>query len=86
MTVLAQNIDFVILILGGHRRGRHLRVQESPQIRHVQQRDLTSRASVVPGAQQVLEAGTMQQVPAVGNVTGNATRVYVLQANWTICV
>lgn len=84
MAVFAQDLGFEVLVFLRHRRQRHLRVQISPQIRHVQQRHLACRARVMAGMQQFLETRAMKQVSAVGYVTRYAARVNVLEAHGAI--
>lgn len=53
-------------------------------IGHIDHAGLAGGAGVVARVQQLLEAGPVQQVPAVRDVAGDARRVDVLQAHGTV--
>lgn len=81
VTIVAEYVHSLILVLEGHRHALRLVVQVLPQRRHVDQRGLAGGTGVVAGGQQLVEAHLVQQVAAVGNMAGNARGVDVAQTN-----
>jgi len=81
VTIVAEYVHSLILVLQWHRHALRLVVQVYPQRRHIDQRGLAGGTGVVAGGQQLVEAHLVQQVSAVGNVAGYARSVDVAQAH-----
>jgi hypothetical protein len=84
VTIFAQNLHQVAVILGGHRRVGHFVVQILPQLGHVHQGRLTDGACVVARLEQLIEASAVEEVAAHGDVARDPRRVDVFQTYRTV--